>query len=132
MSRPCSLLLCPLLILIQLLSPWVHAHTGCETGERLHIPGLEQLRGPGAVSAAQADLHAADTLVGVQAGIEQCGFRLGKLMDSDAGVFLSWPLLAESAPLVLSIPENTAGNALPRQNPRSGSPPRASPTGIHL
>ena len=132
MSRHRSLFLCPLLILIQLLSPWVHAHTGCDTGEPLHIPGLERLRGPEAISMPQTDLSAADTLVGIQAGIQQSGFRLGKLMDSYAEALLNWPLLAEPPPLVLRIRENTAGNALPRQNPHPGSPPRASPTDIHL
>ena len=132
MSRPRSLLFCPLLILMQLFSPWVHAHTGCETGGLLHIPGLERLRGPEAAPTAQADLYATDTLVGVQSGIKQSSYRLGKLLDSDDGVFLSLPLLAGSSPLVLSIRENSASNGLPRLNPRSGSPPRAPPTGIHL
>ncbi len=132
MSRPRSILVCMLLILIQLLSPWVHAHTGYETGGVLHIPGLERLRAPEAGPTAQADLYAADTLLGVQSGIEHSSYRLGKLLDSDDGVFLRLPLLAGSSPLVLSIRENSASNALSRLNPRSGSPPRAPPTGIHL
>jgi hypothetical protein len=132
MSRPRSILVCLPLILIQLLSPWVHAHTGCETGGLLHIPGLERLRASEAGPTAQADLYAADTLVGVQSGIENSSYRLGKLLDSDDGVFLSLPLLAGSSPLVLSIRKNIAGNGLPRLNPRSGPPPRAPPTGIHL
>ena len=128
MSQPRSILVYPLLILIQLFSPWVHAHTGCETGGVLHIPGLERMQGPADVTTAQA----ADMLIGVQSGIEQTDYRLDRMADSSSEVFLNLSLPAEPTPLGLSIRKNTTGSALRRMNPRLGFPPRASPTGIHL
>lgn len=128
MSHPRSILVYPLLILIQLFSPWVHAHTGCETGGVLHIPGLERMQGQADTTSAQA----ADMLVGVQSGIEQTDYRLDRLVDSNTGVFLNLSLLAEPMPRVLSIRENITGSAFHRINAHLGLPPRASPSSIHL
>jgi hypothetical protein len=60
-----------LLCLFQILSPWVHAHTGGETGLRLHVPGLENLVShPQGYSARHWDSNA-DLIVGVQAGFSK-------------------------------------------------------------
>jgi hypothetical protein len=70
MTRASRLALYALLVLMQILAPWVHAHTGRETGGFLHLPGLESLAGSGK-GYAVADLQAgtADVIVGVQAGV---------------------------------------------------------------
>lgn len=58
-----------LLALMQVIAPWVHAHTGTETGGFLHVPGLEFLSKAGETSA-QADAPPLDhdVIIGVQAG----------------------------------------------------------------
>jgi len=62
-------ILLTLLTLTQVIAPWVHAHTGGETGGFLHVPGLEFLSKSGE-TAAQADAPPLDrdVIVGVQAG----------------------------------------------------------------
>lgn len=64
------LVLCCLLVLMQILAPWVHAHTGTETGGFLHLPGLESFvetgKGCAAADALAGDM---DVIVGVQAGV---------------------------------------------------------------
>jgi len=58
-----------LLTLMQVIAPWVHAHTGGETGGFLHVPGLEFLA-KGEKVLAQLDTSPIDqdVIVGVQAG----------------------------------------------------------------
>lgn len=53
---------------MQVIAPWVHAHTGDETGGFLHVPGLEFLSKAGETSA-QADAPPLDddVIIGVQA-----------------------------------------------------------------
>lgn len=71
MTRAPRLAVYALLVLMQILAPWVHAHTaGRETGGFLHLPGLESLAKSGKAYAT-ADLPAglADVIVGVQAGV---------------------------------------------------------------
>ena len=65
------------LILMQVLTPWVHAHTGGETMGFLHVPGLERLAygAPAVTDEAVAD--PADIIVGVPVGVELGGNRLG-------------------------------------------------------
>lgn len=61
--------LCAVLALMQMLAPWVHAHTGVETGRFLHLPGLEFLAGTDkGCAAADAQPDGADLIVGLQAG----------------------------------------------------------------
>lgn len=74
MTRVPRLSLYALLVLMQLLAPWVHAHTGTETGGFLHLPGLESLAKSGEAHAA-AGLQAgmADLIVGVQVGVPNDG-----------------------------------------------------------
>ncbi|CAL1240083.1 hypothetical protein [Candidatus Methylocalor cossyra] len=58
------------LALMQMLAPWVHAHTGLERGGFLHLPGLENLARRSAddcaAAASQADQR--DLIVAMQAG----------------------------------------------------------------
>lgn len=74
MTRAPRLALYALLVLMQILAPWVHAHTGRETGGFLHLPGLESLAKSGKAYGA-VDLQAglADVIVGVQAGFPDGG-----------------------------------------------------------
>jgi hypothetical protein len=69
MTRAPRVALFLLLALMQAIAPWVHAHTGLETGGFLHLPGLEFLapggQGPAATEAAP---DAMDLIVGIQAG----------------------------------------------------------------
>ncbi|CAI8888244.1 conserved protein of unknown function [Methylocaldum szegediense] len=54
---------------MQVIAPWVHAHTGTETGGFLHVPGLEFLS-KATETSAQADAPPLDhdVIIGVQAG----------------------------------------------------------------
>lgn len=58
-----------MLVLTQMLMPWVHAHTGVEKGGFLHVPGLEFLAETGkGCAAADAQPGGAGLIVSVQAG----------------------------------------------------------------
>lgn len=58
-----------MLVLTQMLMPWVHAHTGVEKGGFLHVPGLEFLAETGkGCAAADAQPGGAGLIVGVQVG----------------------------------------------------------------
>ena len=133
MNRLRSIFLCSLLILVQLLSPWVHAHTGGETGGALHIPGLERLHGPKSAFSDEADASAPDILVGVQAGIEHSGQSLGKLLEAGVVAISDSPASSEPARLALRLNLSHGRETLPKKlYPRSGAPPRASPAGSLL
>jgi hypothetical protein len=69
MSHPFRLAVCAMLALMQMLAPWVHAHTGVEKGGLLHMPGLEFLAG-GETGCAVLDAQpgGTDLIVSVQAG----------------------------------------------------------------
>jgi hypothetical protein len=70
MIRVPRLALYILLVLTQILAPWVHAHTGEETGGFLHVPGLEALADSGRnCTAADMPSSGMDVIVGVQAGL---------------------------------------------------------------
>jgi hypothetical protein len=80
MIRVPRLVLCILLVLTQVLAPWVHAHLGVETGGFLHLPGLEMAAktDPGCADASPGDR---DVIVGMQAGV----WDQSKLVRSDPG-----------------------------------------------
>lgn len=132
MSRPRSIFLCLLLILVQLLSPWVHAHTGGETGGQLHMPGLERLHGPKSAFTDEADASVMDILVGVQAGIELSGQSLVKFLEAGVVTHSRFPASSEPVPVLLRLHLTHAGETLSKLYLRSGAPPRASPSGSHL
>lgn len=64
-----------LLVLMQTIAPWVHAHTGTETGGILHLPGLEFFSGPHPqASAAEGRIAMQqDFIVFMQAGYQNGG-----------------------------------------------------------
>ncbi|MGZ8248889.1 hypothetical protein [Methylomagnum sp.] len=69
MTRAPRLALCLLLVLMQLLAPWVHAHTGAETGGFMHLPGLEAfVDSEEGYATARLARDGLDVIVGVQAG----------------------------------------------------------------
>jgi hypothetical protein len=115
------------LILMQVLAPWVHAHTGGETMGFLHVPGLERLAYGATAVTDGAVAHPPDIILGVPAGVQTGGNRLGGTGD---------PAQAWLPPGLHRIPGPSAGLcvaiAIPtplilRHHFRSGSPPRASP-----
>ena len=129
MDRYRSILLSLTLMLMQVLSPWVHAHVGQETGGSWHLPGLERINALETESAmpvmAEVD---ADVIVVMQTGTES-GYVL--LRDAQHAEALGLPVHAG-----LNLPSfSVAGRAsLPMAEPlipppiwRSGTPPRASP-----
>ena len=132
MSRPRSIFPCLLLIIIQLLLPWVHAHTGGETGGQLHIPGLERLHGQKSALSDEADASARDILVGVQAGIEHSGQSLVKFLDTGVVAHSRFPASSEPVPVLLRLSLTHAGEKLPKFYLCLGAPPRASPSGSLL
>lgn len=69
MIRAPRLVLCILLVLTQVLAPWVHAHMGVETGGFLHLPGLEMAAKTAPGCAAEASPGDRDVIVVMQAGV---------------------------------------------------------------
>lgn len=70
MTRAPRLALYVLLVLMQIIAPWVHAHTGAETGGFLHLPGLEFLaKGGEDWGAAGTPPGGTDVIVSVPAGV---------------------------------------------------------------
>ena len=66
-----NLLLTIILVLIQVLVPWVHAHTGTETGGGLHMPGLESMGSSDPAYTSDASAYQTDVIVAVQFGIQK-------------------------------------------------------------
>jgi hypothetical protein len=124
------ILLCLLLVWLQVLSPWVHAHTGAETGGGLHMPGLERLGLPApgcAAGAARPD--ASGLLVAVPSGALTA---LGSLRPATGLVVAPPPPAPRAAVLAAVIgPERPAERGLPPGRDAPGhpddSPPRAPP-----
>lgn len=74
MTRALRLVLFFLLVSMQILAPWVHAHTGTETGGFLHWPGLESLAKIGkACEGADRPHGVADVIIGMQVGVPDSG-----------------------------------------------------------
>lgn len=129
MIRAPRLVLCILLVLTQVLAPWVHAHLGVETGGFLHLPGLEMAAktDPGCADASPGDR---DVIVGMQAGV----WDQSKLVQSDRGQ-ADQPALppAQPAPACVrpdhALPLATAP-PVPRPVPRYCSRPRAPPRAL--
>lgn len=129
MDRHRSILLSLTLMLMQVLSPWVHAHVGQETGGSWHLPGLERINAVETETAmpVMADVDA-DLIVVMQTGTEP-GCVL--LRDAHHAEPLGLPVHAGLNPPPLSV----AGQAsspmgeplIPPPSWRSGTPPRASP-----
>ena len=129
MDRYRSILLSLTLMLMQVLSPWVHAHVGHETGVAWHVPGLEHIKAVETETAmsvmAEVD---ADVIVVMQTGTEP-GCVL--LRDAHHAEPLGLPVHAGLNPPPFSV----AGPASPSMGEplipppiwRSGTPPRASP-----
>lgn len=127
MTRAPRLVLCCLLVLMQILAPWVHAHTGAETGGFLHLPGLESFAEAGTGCAAADALPGdMDLIVAVQAGV----WDQSKLIQPDPGQPDHALPPSEPAPASVrpahALPLATAP-PVPRPVPRYGSRPRAPP-----
>ncbi|MGX2038683.1 hypothetical protein ACWJKU_00905 [Methylocaldum sp. MU1018] len=78
------LILLTLLTLMQVIAPWVHAHTAGETNAFLHMPGLEFLSKSGK-NLVQADVSPLDQdiVVGIQAGLRGEIDKAGLLPGAD-------------------------------------------------
>jgi hypothetical protein len=133
MTRVPRLALYALLVLIQVLAPWVHAHTSRETGGFLHMPGLETLAHSGKAFAAE-DFQAggADVIVGMQAGVPHGGSEAQCPSDSRGHS----PALPASLIALLPAPQFERGwtaKEAPPPRCRHGyvvSAPRAPPSGL--
>ena len=129
MDRYRSILLSLTLMLMQVLSPWVHAHVGQETGGSWHLPGLERINALETESAmpvmAEVD---PDVIVVMQTGTES-GCVL--LRDAHHAEALGLPVHAGLNPPPFSVAGQASspmGEALIKPPIwRSGTPPRASP-----
>lgn len=115
-----------LLCLFQILSPWVHAHTGGETGVRLHIPGLENLVShPEGYSARQWDSNA-DLIVGVQAGFsKRCDATVNK--DDTNHSVLNEAVFPNVSTFKPGNDWVQLGPSLHERHPRFESPPSRAP-----
>lgn len=87
-----------LLCLFQILSPWVHAHTGEERGVRLHVPGLEKLLPHDQGFSAQKWDLASDLIVSVQAGFNQ---RTDSGSDPDSDPHIA--ILNDDNPMITAL-----------------------------
>ena len=132
MDRYRSILLSLNLMLMQVISPWVHAHVGHETGGFLHLPGLERIKAVDTeTETALPEVAAidADVIVVMQAGMESVGFQLSDGAHADPAGLAAIARLT-SPPLSpvskRSTPEMIE-TGVPLSLWRSGAPPRASP-----
>lgn len=119
-----------MLILLQFLAPWVHAHTGGETLEFFHVPGLERLASAAVETPGGASASAIDVIVGIPAGIEYAGHNGCGAPDDGGPAFP--PPYPPDLPLINSTQVSGPGvNGSPlipaRRMLRPGAPPRASP-----
>ncbi|SMF97028.1 hypothetical protein SAMN02949497_4444 [Methylomagnum ishizawai] len=97
MTRVPRTVLFPLLVLMQLIAPWVHAHAFDPVGGGegfLHLPGLEFLgrSGPERV-ALSVELDPGDWIVGMQAGVRHDSATTPAWIgDPDpAALAVAWP-----------------------------------------
>lgn len=104
-----------LLVLMQILAPWVHAHTGMERGGFGHLPGLEFLHETSDGYTPADTGH--DWIVGVQAG---------KWDRADASTRVSpAPEFPALPPKAFSIPaEPPMSRARAMEVPPPSAPPR--------
>lgn len=130
MDRYRSILLSLNLMLMQVISPWVHAHVGQETGGFLHLPGLERIKAVD-TETALPELAAidADVIVVMQTGMEPVGSPLSDGAHADPAGLAAIVRLAPPSPSPVRERSRTdmIGTALPLSLWRSGAPPRASP-----
>lgn len=134
MTRAPRLVLCTLLLMMQIIAPWVHAHTGAETGGFLHLPGLESL-GKGGKDLAAAGLlpGGTDMIVSVQAGVWDSAEAAQSLPDNPEPPYLSHtPFVFFPLPTLGQLPDTrgppplfrfSRHNAHPRAPPLSSSNP---------
>lgn len=127
MIRALRILAALLLAILQLCSPWVHAHSGQETGAAWHMPGMEALglgqRACPAAIAGSDGLAMADMIVTIGAGCETKADRLAPIQ----------PFAQASPPLPVPSPVFLLVNMRLVSEPPTGppiyprSPPRAPP-----
>jgi hypothetical protein len=130
MFRPPKLTLYALLALMQIIAPWVHAHTGAETGSGWHIPGLEFLSKDGqSFSTAGESTYVMDRIVGIPAGVWSPASLL-KISATDGTPAAVLPVRVEALqPHSFTVPISRAPPALPRSAlPRHDAVPRAPPS----
>jgi hypothetical protein len=109
-----------LLILMQMLAPWVHAHMGQETGGSWHLPGLEGLVAGGdkAFEAANGAAGFPDLIVAMPVGVTDAG-QNAKLPPASLDQPPAMPMAAFSpAPF-----PQFAGGLIPTEIPPSPSCP---------
>lgn len=125
-----TFLIVGLLALIQLFAPWVHAHTGAETGAVLHVPGLEHLQGrPSAFDAVYSDGSALDRMVTLESATEAKPLIASAERKCLVNVPLIHPPQVRSADtaVIPGCPEIPAPSRSPPLPAVAGASPRAPP-----
>jgi hypothetical protein len=128
MTRTPRLVLCTLLLMMQVIAPWVHAHTGAETGGFLHLPGLEFLGKDGKDRVAVGSLpEGTDMIVSVQAGVWDSAEATQSLPDNPEPPYLpAPPPVFFPQPMVGQLPDTRGPPPLFRLS-RHDIHPRAPP-----
>lgn len=103
MPRPLRLVLLVLFVLMQSIAPWVHAHTGTETGGLLHLPGLESLERHDSDITLNDGLADLDLIVSVPAGVSETKALVKSATAHIDRVLPPWPSLSP-APRSHSFP----------------------------
>jgi len=130
MDRYRSILLSLSLMLMQVFSPWVHAHVGQETGGFLHLPGLERIKAVD-TETMLPELAAidADLIVVMQIGMEPGGSPLSDGAHADPAGLAA--IVRLTPPPASPVSERSRPAMIETGAPlslwRCGAPPRASP-----
>lgn len=128
MIRAPRLALSLLLVLMQCLAPWVHAHTGGETGASPHLPGLEFLAGVvKECAAADSRPDHPDLIVGVQAGKWDRSDKAQPAPDGRSSTALPPGTVPAMLPPPLARAKGQDALVLPPAQGRPTAHPRAPP-----
>lgn len=132
MIRIRSALFHVMLVLSQILIPWVHAHTGTEPAGAgvLHLPGLEWMsaRSDDAGITGQPVFQANDVIIGVQAGIEHVEKAWTDPADHETAVLLTGVYPVDRAIRPRRILPDPLATDRRRLFFLAGAPARASPS----
>ena len=117
------------LVLLQLFTPWAHAHTGAETMAGLHLPGLEWI---GAINGPEdrGSVSAVDIIVGVATGLMPGGPTLHDSDDPRQAGFPVAPNPPVGQRIAINAVHGPSAASIPKLDFHAGSPPRASPFGL--
>jgi hypothetical protein len=131
MTRAPRLVLCLLLVLLQVLTPWVHAHTGKAAGGFLHLPGLEKLAAPAeGCGLDEARPEGSGVLIAVQSGCREAVCRIR--LPAPALPLPAPPVFASARAAAAFRPDVYRGAPGASSAGRHDAPPRAPPGLVRL